>query len=150
MSPYYYPYATYQPMRNDVTRAIAHIGGSELAPGLKGYVLFTDLPNGTEVTVEVNGLPEYKPTHDGQAPIGPHGFHIHEKGNCEVGDEMDPFKQAGGHWNPKNRPHGNHPGEDRVTGTTRMNRVTGTTRNPPEFKIKLPAITNAGSCAYYT
>src|SRR5699024_4263193 len=75
------------------------------------YVVFTDLPNGTEVTVEVSGLPDYKPAHGEHAPIGPHGFHIHENGDCEVGDESDPFQGAGGHWNPTNQPHGNHAGD---------------------------------------
>ncbi|MEQ6390288.1 superoxide dismutase family protein [Bacillaceae bacterium S4-13-58] len=107
----YYPYVTYYPVRNEVTRAVAYIRGSKFAPELNGYVLFTDVPNGTEVIVEVHGLPEYQPARGDQAPIGPHGFHIHENGNCEVGDEMNPFQQAGGHWNPKNQPHGNHPGD---------------------------------------
>lgn len=32
---------------------------------------------------------------------GDHGFHIHEKGECEP-----PFKSAGGHFNPTNVKHG--------------------------------------------
>lgn len=112
MYPYiYYPFYTYYPVRNQVSRAYAEIRGSELAPNLRGYVLFTDVPGGNEVTVEVNGLPHYQPAHGDKAPIGPHGFHIHEKGDCSVGDEADPFKQAGGHWNPNNQPHGHHPGD---------------------------------------
>ena len=43
--------------------------------------------------------------------MGPHGFHIHENGACEIGDPAEPFKAAGGHWNPENEPHGNHAGD---------------------------------------
>nr|WP_245680453.1 superoxide dismutase family protein [Bacillus marinisedimentorum] len=85
--------------------------GGPLAEGLEGYVLFTESPNGTEVAVEVTGLPEYKPGTETSAPVGPHGFHIHEKGSCKIGDPADPFQAAGGHWNPDNQPHGNHTGD---------------------------------------
>ncbi len=57
-----------------------------------GTVMFT--PNGDRVRVlaKVSGL----------AP-GPHGFHIHEKGDCSAPDAAS----AGGHFNPTNTPHGN-------------------------------------------
>ncbi|HEY8608518.1 MAG TPA: superoxide dismutase family protein [Noviherbaspirillum sp.] len=38
---------------------------------------------------------------DGLTP-GPHGFHVHEKGDCSAPDATS----AGGHFNPGNRPHG--------------------------------------------
>ncbi|GGJ93989.1 hypothetical protein GCM10007063_15630 [Lentibacillus kapialis] len=107
---YYLPYH-YYPGRRDPESAYAQISGSKLAPYLQGYVLFKDVPNGAEVTVEVIGLPKYRPAHGDVAPIGPHGFHIHENGDCAMGDETDPFQQAGGHWNPYNQPHGHHPGD---------------------------------------
>lgn len=88
--------------------AVAHIRGGPLAPQLKGIVIFRSVPGGTEVCVEVSGLPQYKPAQNDTPPVGPHGFHIHEFGNCTVGDASDPFKEAGGHWNPTNQPHGNH------------------------------------------
>jgi len=72
---------------------------------------FYKVKGGTWVCVEVNGLPPYRPATNGQNPIGPHGFHIHEFGNCEVGDPKNPFQAAGGHWNPTNQPHGNHAGD---------------------------------------
>jgi Cu-Zn family superoxide dismutase len=43
------------------------------------------------VIAEVTGL---KP--------GPHGFHVHEKGDCSAAD----FSSAGGHFNPDSQPHG--------------------------------------------
>lgn len=91
--------------------AIANINGGSLAPNLKGTVWFKDIDGGTEVSVNVAGLPAYKPAAAGGQPIGPHGFHIHEVGNCTVGSAEDPFPSTGEHWNPTNQPHGNHPGD---------------------------------------
>lgn len=104
--------------------AVAYIQGGPLAPGIKGVVSFKDVPGGTEVRVEVDGLPPYKPGTAKKDPVGPHGFHIHDKGNCKVGDPSDPFQAAGGHWNPDRQPHGNHAGDFPVlfsnSGKSRM------------------------------
>ena len=40
----------------------------------------------------------------GLKPNAPHGFHVHEKGDCSTPD----FSSAGGHFNPTNQPHGAH------------------------------------------
>lgn len=93
------------------TMAFAEIRGGPLAPQIRGIVRFIDVQGGTWVVVNVTGLPEYKPGKGKEKPIGPHGFHIHEKGICEVGDPKDPFLAAGDHWNPTNQPHGNHAGD---------------------------------------
>ena len=92
-------------------KAVAHITGGPLAPSIKGTVTFTQVRGGTEVFVEVNGLPPYRPAVDGNPQIGPHGFHIHQNGTCAIGNPAEPFKPAGGHWNPTNQPHGNHAGD---------------------------------------
>lgn len=99
-------YQTYPKMN-----AVAEIKGGPLVPGISGSVLFKDVPGGTEVIAEIKGLPCYQPAQNGEAPIGPHGFHIHECGNCAVGNPEEPFQAAGGHWNPDNQPHGNHAGD---------------------------------------
>ncbi|WP_042683190.1 superoxide dismutase family protein [Anaerosalibacter massiliensis] len=91
--------------------AIAEIKGGPLAPYIHGAVTFSDVPGGTEVFVEVWGLPPYNPAENSQSPIGPHGFHIHEFGFCNVEDPENPFESAGEHWNPTNQPHGNHAGD---------------------------------------
>lgn len=91
--------------------AVARIRGGPLAPGISGTVLFQDVPGGTLVSVEVDGLPPFRPARNGEPPIGPHGFHVHEFGSCEVSDPENPFLAAGGHWNPDNQPHGNHAGD---------------------------------------
>jgi Cu-Zn family superoxide dismutase len=92
-------------------KAIANIRGGPLRPQIQGVVIFYKVKSGTWVCVEVRGLPPYKRAANGQSPIGPHGFHIHEFGSCEVGDPENPFQGAGGHWNPTNQPHGNHAGD---------------------------------------
>lgn len=90
--------------------AIARIAGGPLAPSITGEVVFEEVPNGVMVAVYVEGLPNYQPSATGK-PIGPHGFHIHEYGTCDIGNPNDPFLEAGGHWNPSNQPHGNHAGD---------------------------------------
>src|SRR5699024_10345669 len=82
--------------------AVAEIRGDDIAPDLHVRVYFTNVPNGTEVSVEVNGLPDYQPATDGEAPVAPHGCHIYAPGRCEVGDPAAPCQEAGGHWNPDN------------------------------------------------
>lgn len=91
--------------------AVAHVRGGPLAPQIQGTVSFKDVPGGTEVLAEIRGLPPYQPAENHRDPIGPHGFHIHEFGNCEIGDPRDPFQAAGKHWNPDKQPHGNHAGD---------------------------------------
>ena len=92
-------------------RAIAQMRGGPLAPDLRGIVIFTDVPRGTILSVEVTGLPPYSPAVGNNSPIGPFGFHIHEIGNCAVGNPSDPFPEVGNHWNPTDQPHGNHAGD---------------------------------------
>jgi Cu-Zn family superoxide dismutase len=55
-----------------------------------GRVEFTKGPDGVTVSAQLQGL---KP--------GPHGFHVHEKGDCSAPDASS----AGGHFNPTTMPH---------------------------------------------
>lgn len=96
---------------NKQRRAAAFISGGPLAPDIKGIVIFLDVQDGTEVFAELLGLPPYRPANNESKPIGPFGFHIHENGTCEVGNEDEPFTAAGEHYNPHNQPHGNHAGD---------------------------------------
>ena len=91
--------------------ATAVLIGGPLAPRINGMVRFKDVPGGVEVFLHVEGLPPYQPAREGRPPVGPHGFHIHEKGDCTVGDPANPFTAAGPHWNPDHQPHGNHAGD---------------------------------------
>jgi Cu-Zn family superoxide dismutase len=107
----YSPVVSSSPSQRVPHWAYAQIQGGPLAPNLSGYVVFIDVPHGTEVFVEVVGLPPYQPAAAHQQPIGPHGFHIHDGGSCEVGNPDNPFQSAGEHWNPTHQPHGNHAGD---------------------------------------
>jgi len=59
-----------------------------------GQVLFAQKGDKVLVSGEIRGL----------APNTEHGFHIHDKGDCSSGDGMS----TGGHFNPDNKPHGDH------------------------------------------
>ncbi len=107
----YYRYLGEIPNRRQYRRAVAHIRGGPLAPKLYGVAWFDDIPGGTRVCVQVSGLPSYQSGDGDKQPIGPHGFHIHEFGDCKVGDPEEPFQAAGGHWNPDHQHHGNHAGD---------------------------------------
>lgn len=103
-----YPYNYW---RQDNQVAKAEVKGGPLAPSIKGVVWFVNVPGGVQVCAEIIGLPPFKPAVNNGQPVGPHGFHLHEFGNCEIGDPKNPFQAAGGHWNPDNQPHGNHAGD---------------------------------------
>lgn len=109
--------------------AVATLIGAPMQADLRGIVEFRHAPGGTRVTVDVAGLPQFRPgTPPEMPPIGPHGFHIHEGASCEVGDAANPFAAAGGHWNPDAQPHGNHAGDFPVlfsrAGRARLSFVT--------------------------
>lgn len=89
----------------------AHIMGGPLAPDLEGMVFIDPVEDGTDVSIIVFGLPDYQIGQGNQPPIGPFAFHIHENGDCTVGNEESPFEAAGAHWNPTNAPHGHHVGD---------------------------------------
>lgn len=97
-------------MTQNVNRAYAKLRGGPLGPDIRGYAYFYAVEGGTELFVEVWGLPMYQPS-NGYNPIGPFGFHIHEYGICQVTNPSEPFMSAGGHYNPTKQPHGNHAGD---------------------------------------
>jgi Cu-Zn family superoxide dismutase len=70
-----------------------------------GRVTFTQGDNKVSVVAKLSGL----------APGG-HGFHIHEKGDCNSPDGMS----AGGHFNPTGKPHGNPSAPDHHAGDMPM------------------------------
>lgn len=106
---YYYPRNDQQSFSNNT--AFANIKGGPLAPKIMGLVIFRSVSGGTEVCLSVTGLPNYQAGTADMPQVGPHGFHIHENGDCTVGNPYDPFKASGEHWNPTNQPHGNHAGD---------------------------------------
>ena len=61
--------------------------------------MFYQTKDGVLVSARISGLP--------QSEAGFFGFHIHEGENCKG----DSFKNTGGHYNPKDRPHPSHAGD---------------------------------------
>lgn len=68
---------------------------------LKGIIHFSEGDGEMKIETMVEGI---KP--------GPHGFHIHEKGDCSAAD----FSSAGGHFNPTKGSHAGHDGHGRHVG----------------------------------
>ncbi|MGH9154429.1 MAG: superoxide dismutase family protein, partial [Acidimicrobiales bacterium] len=70
----------------------------------RGVVHFSaDSGGAVRVNVAAQGLSE-----------GWHGFHVHTKGDCAVGDQANPFTGAGGHLGsgpPQNQNHSGHDGD---------------------------------------
>jgi Cu-Zn family superoxide dismutase len=84
----------------EVTKAIAVLSpasGSEV----KGTVTFTKVSDGVRVQARVEGLTP-----------GPHGFHVHQFGDCSAPDATS----AGGHFNPSDHPHGAPDADERHAG----------------------------------
>ena len=73
----------------------AHAGTAELEPtngsNVKGEVTFSQDGPHVRATGEITGLTP-----------GPHGLHLHEKGDCSAPDASS----AGGHYNPAGTRHG--------------------------------------------
>ncbi len=93
------------------SNAMARMEGGPDYPDITGLVFFRNVGGGTHVSATIYGLPAFRAASEGGQPIGPFGFHIHEHGNCTVGDPEKPFEDCGGHWNPYIQPHGNHAGD---------------------------------------
>jgi Cu-Zn family superoxide dismutase len=113
----YTPYTPYRQGRQTFMSGQYNTAYAIMIPGpdyplIRGIVTFADIQRGgVLVCVDVMGLPPYKPGTGDEQPIGPFGFHIHEGGQCVIGDPSNPFASAGGHWNPTKQPHGNHAGD---------------------------------------
>lgn len=103
--------------------------GTAQGSSISGDLKMTETPNGLTVAGDVNGLTP-----------GMHGFHIHDFGDCS-----DSGKAAGGHYNPKNNPHGNvlkdgqahaHAGD--------MGNVEADSQGVAHINVTIPGMTLAG------
>lgn len=81
-------------INNTAPQAIAPMNPTQ-GHQVSGTVTFTQVEGGVRVDAHLTGL----------IP-GPHGFHIHEKGDCSAPDASS----AGAHFNPTKHKHGN-PGQ---------------------------------------
>lgn len=68
---------------------------------VQGTITFAPADKGVRVTGKITGLTP-----------GPHGFHVHEFGDCSAAD----FASAGAHFNPTGAPHGAPKDEKRHVG----------------------------------
>lgn len=87
--------------------AISYLKGNSKNPKLKGSVEFFPWSTGSILKLEIVGLP----TGDEENVNNFFAFHIHEKGNCELGDISNPFPKTGNHYNPSDKPHPQHVGD---------------------------------------
>ena len=71
--------------------AVSPIGDGEVT----GTVTFTALDDALEIRYDLAGL-----------AAGPHGFHVHDVGDCGPDSTGTPGGAAGGHFNPLESPHG--------------------------------------------
>lgn len=93
--------------------------GSKLA----GTVLFSKTDKGIEMLAKVTG-----------ATPGPHGIHIHEKGDCSAPDATS----AGGHFNPTNAAHAGPDHAARHGGD--LGNITVKADGTGELTLKVPAV----------
>lgn len=96
-------FSSYEPY---TPTAYAQIKGGPLAPSLRGTVYFYQLNNGVYVKTYITGIPNIN-----NQTSSFHGFHIHEVGDCTVGDLTNPFTNAKSHYNPTNKVHPMHVGD---------------------------------------
>lgn len=81
-------------------KAIAKLIAPE-GSALKGNIHFREIDGKLHIESNVDGI-----------KMGPHGFHIHEVGDCTAKD----FSSAKGHFNPEQTSHGSHHGAPRHAG----------------------------------
>ena len=96
-------FSNYNPSKPD---AYAKITGGPLAPCIKGMVYLYQLDKGVYVKAYITGTPNK----NNQTSTF-HGFHIHEVGDCSVGNEKEPFMAAKSHYNPTKVEHPMHSGD---------------------------------------
>lgn len=86
--------------------AIARIRGSKEYPDIRGTVALYQTSWGVYVIHSINGLPYG----DNPCGNGVLGFHIHDGKEC-LGNDQDPFVNAGQHFNPGECAHPFHAGD---------------------------------------
>ena len=96
-------FSSYNPSTPD---AYAKIKGGPLGPCIKGMIYLYQLEDGVYIKAYITGIPNIN-----NQTSSFHGFHIHEVGDCSVGDENNPFTAAKGHYNPTKVDHPMHAGD---------------------------------------
>lgn len=86
--------------------AYARMIGGPLAPCIIGDVFLYQLKKGVYIKAYITGIPKIN-----NQTSSFHGFHIHEVGDCTVGNLNDPFTDAKSHYNPTDVDHPMHAGD---------------------------------------
>ncbi len=87
--------------------ATATLQGAPDDTDFNGTITFTpDGNGGVKVVADLQGVDT----------DGPHGFHVHQTGECTHGEGDKHFTSAGGHFNPANTDHACPPTEPRHAG----------------------------------
>ena len=86
--------------------AYAHMIGGPLAPCIIGDVFLYQLKKGVYIKAYITGIPKVNNQNSSF-----HGFHIHEVGDCTVGNLNNPFADAKSHYNPTDVDHPMHAGD---------------------------------------
>lgn len=102
-------------------------GAGEMKDKVKGTLTFAEAGDGVRVTGEITGLTP-----------GPHGFHVHEKG-----DLSDPkLVSAGGHFNPDKAKHGGPDSHERHAGD--LGNITADDKGVAKVDMTMKGISLAG------
>ena len=103
------------------------VGAGDMKDKIKGTLTFAEAGDGVKVTGEITGLTP-----------GPHGFHVHEKG-----DLSDPkLVSAGPHFNPDKAKHGGPDSHERHAGD--LGNITADDKGVAKVEMTIKGISVAG------
>lgn len=86
--------------------AYAKMKGGPLAPCIRGTIYLYQLEEGVYIKAYITGIPS-----NNNQDSSFHGFHIHEIGDCSIGESNSPFMAAKSHYNPTKVEHPMHSGD---------------------------------------
>ena len=110
-----------------ITKAIAVLHPTKIGGEASGTVTFTLTSEGVRVVADIHGLTP-----------GPHGFHIHEYGDCSSPDAMS----TGGHFNPTGAMHADRTARHRHVGD--LGNIEADARGHARLDLIDPALTFTG------
>src|SRR5262245_32297101 len=99
---------------------------SRSGSSVTGEAEFTEKNGGVEVSIQIKG-----------AKPGPHGAHLHDKGDCSAPDASS----AGGHFNPDNKAHGSPTADPHHAGD--FGNITVAANGTGKIKILVKGLTLA-------
>lgn len=126
----------------DVVGSTPPTEGSETVAPQKAQAVLKSVKGehikGTIHFYEQNGVMKIETLVDNLKP-GPHGFHIHAKGDCSSAD----FSSAGGHFNPTHKNHGSLDSKVRHAGD--LGNLIADTKRKAYTRFETKSLTLAGA-----